>query len=79
MQNTLNTKNSITINVPAAKVWEALTKPEIIKQWFFGVDTQTDWKIGSPIVHKGEWQSKPYEDKGKILRFEPKHLLEHSH
>jgi Activator of Hsp90 ATPase homolog 1-like protein len=31
-------------------------------------DTKTDWKEGSPITHKGEWQGKTYEDKGKILK-----------
>ena len=79
MKEALMTKDSITINAPAARVWEALTKPDLIKQWFFGVDTQTDWKVGSPIVHKGEFQGKPYEDKGKIVRFEPGKVLEHTH
>ena len=50
-----------------------------IKQWFFGVDTETDWKQGSPIVHRGEWQGKPYVDKGEIVRIEPPHLLVHTH
>lgn len=53
--------------------------PELIKQWFFGVDTETDWKAGSPIVHRGEYQGKPYEDKGNILQIEPPRLLVHSH
>jgi hypothetical protein len=22
----------------------------LIEQWFFGVDTETDWKVGSPLV-----------------------------
>ena len=79
MKEALMTKDSITINAPAAKVWEALTKPDVIKQWFFGVDTTTDWKVGSAIVHKGEFQGKPYEDKGKILAFEPQKRLSHSH
>jgi hypothetical protein len=30
-------------------------------------------------VHRGEWQGKPYEDKGTILRFEPPAVLVHSH
>jgi uncharacterized protein YndB with AHSA1/START domain len=30
-------------------------------------------------VHRGEWQGKPYEDKGTIIRFEPPELLVHSH
>ena len=71
--------SSITLNATAEQVWKALTTPELIKQWFFGVDTETDWKVGSPLVHKGEWQGKPYQDKGEILRIEPPELLVHSH
>jgi uncharacterized protein YndB with AHSA1/START domain len=60
-------------------VWEALTTPELIKQWFFGVETETDWAVGSSIVHRGEYQGRPYEDKGVILEIEPPRLLVHSH
>lgn len=70
---------SITINAPASKVWSALTKPDLRKQWFFGVDTDTDWKPGSPIVHRGQWQGKPYEDKGTIRTVEPERRLVHTH
>ncbi len=79
MPTALETKHSVTIDVPATKVWEALTKPDLIKQWFFGVDTETDWKEGSPIVHRGEWKGKPYEDKGRIVRFDPPNTLVHTH
>jgi uncharacterized protein YndB with AHSA1/START domain len=75
----LRTEDSITINAPIAKVWEALTRPELIKEWFFGVDTETDWKPGSPIIHRGEYQGRPYEDRGTILESEPPRLLVHSH
>lgn len=75
----LKTEDSITINAPISRVWEALTTPELIKEWFFGVDTATDWKVGSPIVHRGDYQGRPYEDKGNILRIEPPRLLVHSH
>ena len=61
------------------EVWDAITTPELIKQWFFGVDTETDWQPGSSIVHRGEWQGRPYEDKGEILRIEPPTLLVHTH
>ena len=70
---------SVTIRAPIEEVWNALTTPELIKRWFFGVDTETDWQVGSPLVHRGEWQGKPYEDRGTILRFEPPTLLVHSH
>jgi len=75
----LGATSSITINASAEAVWQALTTPDLIKQWFFGVDTETDWKVGSPLVHRGVYQGKPYEDKGEVLRFEPPSLLEHSH
>jgi uncharacterized protein YndB with AHSA1/START domain len=70
---------SITISAPAAKVWDAITKPVQRKRWFFGVDTLTDWKVGSPIVHSGEWQGQPYTDKGVIKTFEPGRRLSHTH
>jgi uncharacterized protein YndB with AHSA1/START domain len=57
---------SITISAPVEKVWAAITEPDLRKRWFFGVDTETNWQPGSPIVHRGEWEGKPYEDKGEI-------------
>lgn len=70
---------STTIDAPPAKVWSALLTPATIKQYMFGTTVMSDWKEGSPIVWKGEWQGKPYEDKGVILRLEPQRLLKYSH
>jgi uncharacterized protein YndB with AHSA1/START domain len=72
-------KTSIVIDAPLDEVWKAVTTPDLIRQWFFGVDTETDWKVGSPLVHRGVYQGKPYEDKGTILRFEPPTVLAHTH
>lgn len=68
-----------TIHAPASKVWDALTKPELIKQYLFGTDVISDWKVGSPITYKGEWQGKSFEDKGKIIEFEPEKRLRSTH
>jgi uncharacterized protein YndB with AHSA1/START domain len=76
MSPNLIAKAEIIINAPIEKVWYALTNPELIKQYLFGTETVTDWKVGSPILWKGVWQGKVYEDKGKILRFVPQKLLE---
>jgi uncharacterized protein YndB with AHSA1/START domain len=70
MDSKFTSKASTTIHAPASKVWDALTKPDLIKQYMFGANVVSDWKEGSPIVYKGEWQGKPYEDKGTILKFE---------
>jgi uncharacterized protein YndB with AHSA1/START domain len=75
----LSTRASVAIEAPIGEVWEALTTPELIKRWFFGVDTDSDWTVGSPIVHRGEYLGKPYEDKGEILVMEPPRRLVHTH
>lgn len=46
-------KATSTINAPAAKVWEALTKPDMIKQYLFGTKVTTDWRVGRPITYEG--------------------------
>lgn len=68
-------KASIIINAPTEKVWEALTTPEMIRQYLFGTQVTTDWQVGSSITYRGEWQGKAYEDKGVILQAEPQKLL----
>ena len=75
----LRAGRSISIDAPIDEVWKAITTPELIKRWFFGVETETDWKPGSTLIHRGEWQGKPYEDRGTILKIEPPTLLVHDH
>ena len=79
MPRELTTEVTTTIAAPVTTVWEAITTPHVIKRWFFGVDTETDWNEGSPIVHRGEYQGMPYEDRGTIVRFEPGRRLVHTH
>jgi uncharacterized protein YndB with AHSA1/START domain len=42
MPTDLNASTSVEIEAPVAEVWQALTTPSVIKQWFFGVDTRSD-------------------------------------
>jgi uncharacterized protein YndB with AHSA1/START domain len=70
---------SITINAPIGKVWDALVNPEKIKQYMFGTNAVSDWKEGSSIIWKGEWEGKKYEDKGLILKLDPGHMIQYSH
>ena len=75
MNETHIAKSSVTISAPRARVWEALTRPDMIKQYLFGTEVSTDWKVGSPITYKGVWEGKAYEDKGQILQVEPEKRL----
>jgi uncharacterized protein YndB with AHSA1/START domain len=70
---------SVTVNAPIAPAWDALVNPEKIKQYMFGTNVVSAWKEGSPIVWRGEWQGRKYEDKGVILKMEPPRLISYSH
>lgn len=79
MNENLIAKSTTVINVPITKVWDALVNPEIIKQYMFGTEVVSDWKEESPIIWKGIWKEKPYEDKGKILKIEAGKTLQYTH
>src|SRR5512135_3274710 len=69
----------VTIDAPVAKVWDALTNPQVIKQYMFGTNVVFDWQEGSPIIWQGEWQGRKYEDKGVILKLAPERMIRYSH
>lgn len=79
METNVAGKVSIDINAAASSVWHALITPDLIKEYFFGTEAISDWKVGSPIVFKGEWQGKFYEDKGTILQVTPEQLLKYTY
>ena len=78
MEN-ISLRTKIDINAPATEVWDALTHPAIIKQYFFGTNLKTDWKKGSPVIWSGEWEGKTYEDKGKVLEVDPGKYVRYSY
>ena len=79
MPRTLTAHASETIGAPSSEVWDALTNPAKIKQYFFGSDIVTDWREGSPIIYRGEWQGKQFEDKGTVVKVEPERTLVCTH
>ena len=78
-EQNLIARASVTIDATIGNVWDALVTPEAIKQYMFGTTVVTDWREGSPISWKGEWEGKPYEDKGTILQLKPGRSLQYSH
>lgn len=57
----------IKINAPVNKVWDALTKQELVKKWQYGSELITDWNMGSTIRFRAEWEGKVFEQWGVIL------------
>lgn len=72
-------KKTITIAAPPAEVWKAITEPEIVKQYFYNTNVESDWKQGATITYSGVWEGKEYKDKGKIIQIEEAKTLKHTH
>jgi uncharacterized protein YndB with AHSA1/START domain len=67
------------VEAPPSRVWQALTDPDEIERYMFGARVVTDWKPGSRIVWKGEYDGRPFEDKGEVLDVVPERRLEVTH
>lgn len=74
MNHDLKTSCSIDINCDAARVWEVMTQPELIKLYLHGTECITDWQVDSPIVFQGEYEGNTYKDKG-IVKERVEHKL----
>jgi uncharacterized protein YndB with AHSA1/START domain len=79
MANDFVAQATTTIQASAAEVWDALVDPAKIKEYMFGTNVSSEWKVGGPITWKGEWEGKPYEDKGEILQLTPQRVLQYTH
>ena len=70
---------SRTIPAGPDKVWKTLTTKEGMKAYMMGADVETDWKVGSPITMKGEFNGHAYEDTGEVRSFEPGKRFSYTH
>jgi uncharacterized protein YndB with AHSA1/START domain len=79
MDKNLVAKASVIVNATTEEVWDALVDPGAIKEYMFGADVSSDWRVGSPITWTGEWQGRRYEDKGQVLQVTRGKTLQYSH
>jgi uncharacterized protein YndB with AHSA1/START domain len=71
--------SSVDINAPSAKVWDTLTNPEQTQKYMFGCQTVSDWKPGSPLLWKGNYEGKDMIFvKGVILDIKPFEMLQYT-
>src|SRR5689334_6968622 len=59
---------SVTINAPPARVWAALTLPDLMKTWMFPgeLDIATSWEVGAPFVIRGKLHGVAFTNKGRV-------------
>jgi uncharacterized protein YndB with AHSA1/START domain len=72
-------KKSIDIRAEPAKVWEALTNPELTKKYFLHSEVYSTWNVGSPIVFRGKmFLFKTFRLTGKIEAIIKNKLLKYT-
>ncbi|MBK6990413.1 MAG: SRPBCC domain-containing protein [Chitinophagaceae bacterium] len=70
--------STITINASTQKVWNILTKPEMVKLWQYGSELQTTWEPGTAIRFSTAWEDKVFEQRGLVLEMQPYELIKYS-
>ena len=70
--------SKLKLKASPQKVWKAITEPEIVKQWQYGSQLTTDWKVGSDIRFRSEWEGQVFEQWGTVLQFDPHEKLRYS-
>jgi len=71
-------ESTVVIRAPAKKVWPALTRPDLVKQWQYGSDLLTTWEVGTPVVFRNEWNGNVFEQWGTVLEFAPESRVKYS-
>jgi uncharacterized protein YndB with AHSA1/START domain len=70
---------NVDIAAPPDRVWQAMTDPDQVAEYMMGSRVESDYQVGSPITWSGEWEGRPYQDKGEVLEAEPGRVLEVTH
>ena len=70
--------STIRINASKQKVWDTITKAELVKLWQYGSDLLTTWEPGSVIKFRTEWDGKVFEQWGKVLEVKPIEKIKYS-
>jgi uncharacterized protein YndB with AHSA1/START domain len=72
----MNVENTISIQASAERVWDALTNPEMTKKYMFGCAALSDWRVGSPLIWKGNFNGvELVAVKGNVVSIDPGRFL----
>lgn len=76
MSEPLIIRNTISIKATPEKVWDALTNPAETKKYMYGCEALSDWKAGSPLIWKGNFDGvELVAVTGHIVNIEPGKFL----
>lgn len=77
MEDKLIVQKIISINAGIAKVWEAITNPELTRQYMFNSEVISGWNKGSSVLWR-DADNKKVHVKGIITDIKPGEYLETS-
>ena len=63
-------RDGITIAATPSRIWEVLTRSEYTRQYMFGCEPVTDWRVGSALIWRGATDGKVYV-KGTLVNVMP--------
>jgi uncharacterized protein YndB with AHSA1/START domain len=67
------------ISADRETVWAVLTDSAMLGDAMFGSEIEADWRVGGPIVYRGEWEGKAFEDHGEVVELSPPSRMRISH
>ena len=67
------------IQADRERVWTAMTDPDLVSEWMMGARVRSDWKPGGEITWSGEYNGRPFEDRGEIVEIDQAKRLVHTH
>lgn len=69
----------ITIRATPRRVFDALTRPELVARWQFGRELSTSWRPGEAIRFRTEWaDGRVLEQSGRVLDVREDELVKYS-
>jgi uncharacterized protein YndB with AHSA1/START domain len=75
----LTVSKTVTLNADASYVWEELVDPELTKEYMFGCEVVSDWKVKSKILWRrfSKGKEKVYIE-GIIMKIDTEKLLQYA-
>ena len=70
---------STHVEATPERVWSALTDPDQVAVYMWDTRLQTSWEVGSPVTWEGEYEGRPYQDKGEVLTYDEPEVLSVTH
>ena len=78
MVNDVIITRSVLLNATPERVWEALTHPGMTRQYYYNCEVSCDWRAGSRLRWRGNYQGRDIDAEGEVLEVIPGRLIKYT-